>query len=100
MAIQNKNEITATQALKLLKLTASDAKSDESLEAAVTQRFRDLVRTQHPDKGGDPEAFKQLVTARDKLLSDLKFARRLLADQTPLTMRTVGKAWARAVGGL
>jgi len=39
--------------------------SPEDILAAVEQAFRKLAKERHPDRGGDPEAFKKLVEARD-----------------------------------
>jgi len=37
-------------------------------EEQVQSAFRNLAREHHPDLGGDPVRFQQLVTARDALL--------------------------------
>ena len=34
----------------------------------VTQRYRQLVRKHHPDRGGDPERFRQVKEAAEQLL--------------------------------
>ncbi len=37
----------------------------EEILDAVEQAFRKLAKKHHPDQGGDPEAFKRIVAARD-----------------------------------
>ena len=50
------------EALSILGLN-EEAGRDE-----VKQRYRQLVRRHHPDRGGDPERFRQVKEAADSLL--------------------------------
>jgi molecular chaperone DnaJ len=51
------------EALRILGLSGSaDA-------AAILAAYRRLVRHHHPDAGGDPEVFRALTSARDRLLA-------------------------------
>ena len=38
---------------------------------AVEARFKELAMKHHPDKGGDPERFRQLIQAREDAKSEL-----------------------------
>ncbi len=38
----------------------------------VEERFRSLVHVHHPDKGGDPETFQQIVIAREAARQELQ----------------------------
>ena len=51
--------------------------------AAIRSAYRRLVRTAHPDKGGDPEVFRQLSEAYVVLCDDVLRAdyEQALADQ-------------------
>jgi molecular chaperone DnaJ len=51
------------EALRILGLNGSaDA-------ATILAAYRRLVRHHHPDAGGDPEVFRALTSARDRLLA-------------------------------
>jgi len=41
-------------------------------ESVLEKSYRDLSRKLHPDKGGDPEAFKQMYAAYRTLLAVVK----------------------------
>lgn len=53
-----------------LYATLGIARGAESSE--IKKAYRDLARTHHPDKGGDPEKFKAVQTAYDVLSDDQK----------------------------
>jgi molecular chaperone DnaJ len=50
------------EALRVLGLNGS------ADTAAILAAYRRLVRHHHPDAGGDPEVFRALTSARDRLL--------------------------------
>ena len=39
---------------------------------SVKQQFRSLCQTNHPDKGGDPQVFRQICDAKEVLLQSIK----------------------------
>jgi molecular chaperone DnaJ len=51
------------EALRILGLNGS------ADTAAILAAYRRLVRHHHPDAGGDPEVFRALTSARDRLLA-------------------------------
>lgn len=55
---------------EVLGITADDARglTSDLIDAA----FRELVHIHHPDKGGDPEKFRQLVEAREQAKRELQ----------------------------
>lgn len=51
---------------------------------AVEAAFRRLARSRHPDRGGDPAAFRRLVAARTSLLTPAGVAARPPLGATPV----------------
>lgn len=58
---------------KILKLTRLAQKD------TITQQYRKLAKLHHPDRGGNPEKFRQIQLAYDILIND---ARRKLYNET------------------
>jgi hypothetical protein len=54
------------EALRLLGLQDPVGRSE------VISAYRRLARQHHPDLGGDPDVFRSLTVARDRLLSDAR----------------------------
>ena len=54
------------EALRLLGL------QDPVEPSEVVSAYRRLARRHHPDLGGDPDAFRSLTVARDRLLADAR----------------------------
>jgi hypothetical protein len=50
---------------------------------AVEAAFRRLARSRHPDRGGDPAAFRRLVAARAALLATVGVAATPTLGATP-----------------
>jgi hypothetical protein len=46
--------------------------TEEPTIEAVEKRFRKLSKTSHPDRGGSPDAFKELAEAKRKCLEYLR----------------------------
>jgi hypothetical protein len=60
--------LTREEALRLLEL---DARPGAPLDRAAAKRaFRQLARSHHPDRGGDPETFHRLRLAYERLVAD------------------------------
>jgi hypothetical protein len=54
--------------------------TEEPTIEALEQRFRKLSKTSHPDHGGSPEVFKELVEAKRRCLEYLRGRRRSSRD--------------------
>lgn len=44
----------------------------------VIKKFRELSKTEHPDKGGDPETFKKIISYKDLLLKNVSLTTKVL----------------------
>jgi hypothetical protein len=57
----------------VLGFTDSNGQSSQRLSVdEVKQRYREMVRTAHPDAGGDAEEFRRLTEARDIAIRELQ----------------------------
>jgi hypothetical protein len=68
-------ETTTKPWRKVLGFTDSDGKCNRTISLEeVKVRYREMVRTAHPDAGGTPEEFRQITEARDQALVELQAA--------------------------
>ena len=66
-AVRSRTEAIVKRARRALDIDPSTALSREGVLAA----FKHLVKQHHPDHGGDPDAFRKIVEARNELLAHI-----------------------------
>lgn len=58
---------------------------EDADEAAVRARYKELVMTAHPDRGGSVEQFQQLTEHRDEALKQVKLGQTFAAAKMRLS---------------
>jgi hypothetical protein len=64
-------------------------------EQSRRQARREFIRTHHPDRGGDPDAFAAGLAAHDRLLPRAPAARIVVVPDTPLLVSLLTAALRR-----
>lgn len=78
-AARSRSESIRKRACTVLAIDPSDTMTRDS----VLMAFKHLVKQHHPDHGGDPDTFREIVDARNDLLAHIS-ATHATADHQPL----------------